>query len=57
MPSEADLPNDLNKLAGRNALEISDSRWEYDVGVLIKNLESLARAKRIGISQNPIVSG
>ena len=45
MPSEADLPDDLKKLARRNALEISDSRWNHDVGVLIRSLEKAPRAK------------
>jgi len=38
MPSEADLPESLKKLAARNALEISDSRWDHDVGRLIGEL-------------------
>jgi hypothetical protein len=39
MPSDAELPPDLAPLATRNALEISDSRWTYDVGRLIAALE------------------
>ena len=39
MPSAAELPPDLVPLATRNALEISDSRWTYDVGRLIAALE------------------
>ena len=45
MPLEADLPDGLKKLAVCSAVEISDSRWEYDVGVLIKNLEMVPRVK------------
>lgn len=43
MPQEADLPQALAKLARRNAIEISDTRWDYDVEQLIKVLE-----KKIG---------
>jgi hypothetical protein len=45
IPRYARLPDDLKKLARRNALEISDSRWNHDVGVLIRNLEKAPRAK------------
>ena len=39
MPSEDALPDDLKPLAFRNALELSHSRWDYDVRVLIEALE------------------
>lgn len=39
MPREQDLPDDLKPLARRHALEISDERWEFDVGRLIDTLE------------------
>jgi hypothetical protein len=39
MPREQDLPDDLKPLARRHALEISDERWEFDVGRLIETLE------------------
>ncbi|HWS89652.1 MAG TPA: toll/interleukin-1 receptor domain-containing protein [Pyrinomonadaceae bacterium] len=38
MPGEADLPDDLNSLARRNAMELSETRWEYDVDQLVKAL-------------------
>src|SRR5918996_4493649 len=40
MPRSDELPEDLARLARRNAFELSDSRWEYDVGRLIEVLES-----------------
>lgn len=40
MPRFDELPEDLARLARRNAFELSDSRWEYDVGRLIEVLES-----------------
>src|ERR1044071_5509676 len=39
MPREQDLPDDLKRLARRHALEISDERWEFDVGRLMDTLE------------------
>ncbi|UVT16520.1 MAG: TIR domain-containing protein [Nitrospira sp.] len=35
MPRSEDLPDDLKTLAGRNALEITDRRWDYDAKVLV----------------------
>jgi hypothetical protein len=34
MPSAADLPDDLAALARRNAIELTDKRWQYDLGVI-----------------------
>ncbi len=42
MPSEAELPPDLVTLSRRNAFELSDSRWDYDVSRLIKTLDPTA---------------
>jgi len=39
MPSAADLPPDLAELAHRNALELSDGRWESDVQLLIQAIQ------------------
>jgi Carboxypeptidase regulatory-like domain/TIR domain len=39
MPGEDVLPAPLAPLARRNAIEISDSRWQFDVGRLIEALE------------------
>lgn len=41
MPAPKDLPEDLAPLARRNALTLSDARWERDVKDLIKSLENL----------------
>ena len=41
MPDRRDLPPELGALARRNALELSDRRWRYDVGQLISALEEL----------------
>ncbi len=41
MPSGADLPGDLAPLARRNAIELSDKRWDYDVSQLVATLRPL----------------
>ena len=44
MPHRRDLPPELRAIARRNALELSDRRWRYDVGQLLSALERLGRA-------------
>jgi TIR domain len=47
MPGASELPDPLKPLARRNAIELSDTRWKFDVGVLIKALESaIAQVRR-----------
>jgi hypothetical protein len=41
MPDRHDLPEGLEAFARRNALELSDRRWRYDVGQLISTLDEL----------------
>lgn len=41
MPEPDELPERLRALARRNALELSDQRWHYDVGRLMALLEQL----------------
>ncbi len=48
MPSAEELPDDLAGLVRRNAIEISDTRWDYDVGRLGDTL-----AKVLGIAEEP----
>jgi hypothetical protein len=45
MPHSTDLPNALKKLSRRHALEISDTRFHYDVTRLIETLEMVARVE------------
>ncbi len=40
IPKAADLPPDIAALAGRNAIEISDSRFAYDTERLIRALQA-----------------
>lgn len=44
MPAPADLPESLAKLSHINALEISDSRWDYDSARLLERLEGVLGA-------------
>ena len=41
MPRREDLPPELGAIARRNALELDDHRWRYDVGRLISTLDEL----------------
>ena len=41
MPSSAELPETLRPFARRHAVELSDTRWTFDVGKLIATLERL----------------
>jgi hypothetical protein len=56
MPSESDLPAPLGSLARRQALELSESRWDFDVARLIAAVEraladeqSTPRAEKPGV--------
>ncbi len=42
-PSSGSLPGDLKKLSRLQAHEISDNRWDYDVGTLIETLEKVLK--------------
>lgn len=46
MPPADELPERLAPLTRHHALEIADSRWVYDVGLLVKELETVAGAPR-----------
>lgn len=41
MPRREELPDELGTLARRNALELSEGRWRYDVGRLLDTLDEL----------------
>ncbi|MBA3431031.1 MAG: PD40 domain-containing protein, partial [Actinobacteria bacterium] len=46
MPAAKDLPAALAKLTRRNALELSDTRWGYDVGRLVGAVERVMSGER-----------
>jgi hypothetical protein len=41
LPDPTSLPEELRALCGRNASELSDLRWSFDVRELVKNLEQV----------------
>jgi hypothetical protein len=41
MPRKEDVPSDLLPLIYRGAIEITDSRWDYDVGRVVETVERL----------------
>lgn len=41
MPAQADLPEDLRPLCRRNAIELTDKRWEYDVSQLVETVRKV----------------
>ncbi len=45
MPRPEDLPEDLGKLTRRNAIELSDARWAFDVERLIETIEGVLQDK------------
>jgi hypothetical protein len=46
MPRPQDLPEDMSALSRRNAIELSDTRWKYDVDGLIAALEKVLDRQR-----------
>ncbi len=56
MPKSEDLPPGLESLARRQAHELSDPRWDFDVGQLIETLEKAgirpARRPRAEVSES-----
>ncbi|HSE19249.1 MAG TPA: toll/interleukin-1 receptor domain-containing protein [Pyrinomonadaceae bacterium] len=52
MPKAEDLPEDLVKLTRRNAIELTDLRWQTDVDQLISVLEKVL-AKEVKAEQQP----
>src|SRR6185369_5608438 len=53
MPKPQDLPDDLIKLTRRNAIELTDSRWQTDVDQLINGMVKVL-AKRAGAGREKI---
>jgi hypothetical protein len=46
LPDSASLPKELQPLCTRNACELSDLRWSYDVGELVKDVEKVVRPRK-----------
>ncbi|MGE5239329.1 MAG: PASTA domain-containing protein [Chloroflexota bacterium] len=54
MPGEGDLPDDLKKLARRQATEIGDTHWDSDLAQLFETLE---RVLASGAGPTPAMKG
>jgi TIR domain len=52
MPSREVLPPEVQPITRRNALELSDQRWRYDVGRLINTLDQLLAEMPVGGSES-----
>ncbi len=53
MPEAEDLPESILPLARRHALEISDTRFDYDVDQLINALETKTGLEKIPVTETP----
>ena len=53
MPAKNDLPDALRALARRNALPISDSRWDYDVSRLIETVNRALQEAKVAAPPRP----
>ena len=40
MPREEEVPEDIRPFVRRQAVEITDTRWDYDIGLLIESIEA-----------------
>jgi len=47
MPKAGEIPADLESFARRQSQELSDQRWDYDVGHLIETLEKLGIKRHV----------
>ena len=54
MPRLQDLPESLRPLARRQATELSDTRWEYDVSTLVQHLKHISAAA-VHVAIPPVV--
>lgn len=53
VPKQEDLPEDLAKLTRRNAIELSDLRWQSDVDQLISVMERVLAKQRSEEDETP----
>jgi hypothetical protein len=54
-PRRTELPEDLVPLTRRQALEVTDGRWEYDLGVLVKTVERVLAEREPAPAPAPAV--
>ena len=53
MPEASELPEELQELSLKHAQELSSSRWNYDVGELVKVLEKIIPARITEKAKSP----
>lgn len=53
MPRAEDLPERLQPLVRRHAIELSDTRWDYDIGVLIENIRQMTAPPEPAANPDP----
>ena len=56
MPSRSQLPADIQPFIRKQAVEVTESRWDYDIGLLTTHLEgtfALSPARRRFLEQIP----
>jgi hypothetical protein len=53
MPVKTDLPDALSALTRRNALKISDDRWDYDVSRLMQTVDTVLQDREAKIAEQP----
>ena len=53
MPSREELPQELQGLARRNAYELSDRRWNYDLTELAKYLRNVISPRGLSFRRTP----
>src|SRR5262245_53064575 len=46
MPEPSDLPEPLSALARRQAIELSEHRWDFDIQQLLRRIEEVGGGKR-----------
>jgi hypothetical protein len=49
MPTSGELPQSLAPLTRRNALEMSDTHWDYDIDRLLDALSRIEREKKVSL--------
>jgi len=54
MPATDDLPDDLKSLSRRNAVELTDKRWDYDVSQLVETLRRVIDSSEDGSGTGPV---
>lgn len=57
VPSASDLPEDLAALVDRQAIEVSDERWDYDVDKLAQAVRMAGSESGHGAESRRLVAG